>query len=129
MKYPLLLLAICGSLLSCQNTGQQELLGKWQLTATLIDIGDGQGTYAESNSGKTIEFLADGSVVCNGTLCGIGGEIGQESKGVYTLDDGKIVPEGCDPDALPIQFQLTGDELILNYSCIEACGEKYRKTQ
>ena len=129
MKYPLLLLAICGSLLSCQNTGQQELLGKWQLTATLIDIGDGQGTYAESNSGKTIEFLADGSVVCNGTLCGIGGEIGQESKGVYTLEDGKIVPEGCDPAALPIQFQLTGDELILNYSCIEACGEKYRKTQ
>lgn len=129
MKNPIFILILCLSMFSCQEKNNGPLIGTWQLTEQLIDIGDGKGTFVQSEGGKTIEFRKDGTVVSNGSLCGMGGEAGQNSTGKYSVETGEIISGNCGPGALPVKFQLKGEELILNYPCIEACGEKYRKVR
>lgn len=129
MRNPIFILILCLSMLSCQKKNGAGLLGTWQLTEQLIDIGDGKGTFAPAEAGKTIEFRKDGTVVSSGSLCSLGGEAGQQGAGKYSVETGEIISDNCGPGALPVKFQLRGEELILNYPCIEPCGEKYRKVR
>ena len=104
-----------------------ELLGKWKLIEQLSDPGDGSGVFKSVESEKTIEFMDDGTVVSNGTLCTMTIEKGQESVGTYAIGDGYIIPEGCDYSELKVFFELKDKNLILGYLCFEGCGQKFVK--
>lgn len=116
-------------MLSCQEKNDNALIGKWQLVEQLIDIGDGSGSFVPTETGKTVEFREDGTVVSSGSLCGMGGQPGQQGAGAYSVETGEITPDNCPTGQLPVKFELQDGELILYYPCIEACGEKYRKSR
>ncbi len=104
-----------------------ELLGKWKLIEQLSDPGDGSGVFKSVESEKTIEFLDNGTVISNGTLCSMNTEKGVESTGTYAIDDGYIVPKGCSFSELKVFFELKDKNLILGYQCFEGCGQKFVK--
>ena len=50
------------------NLEDASLLGDWKLVGTLIDRGDGSGTFQAVESDKVITFLSDGTFNSNGNI-------------------------------------------------------------
>ncbi|GJM34584.1 MAG: hypothetical protein DHS20C18_35850 [Saprospiraceae bacterium] len=132
MKNAIFILLAIATVLSCtpKDGGHSEndaLVGKWKLTAQLMDIGDGSGTFNPVVSEKTIEFLADGSVTSNGSLCQMTDQPEQATKGTYATNDLTISPTDCSTNGHKIFYELKNSELIISYPCIEPCRHKYVK--
>ncbi len=120
-----------GILLSCSGDGNSgadtEILGKWQLFEQLLDPGDGSGTFQAVDSELLLEFFDNGTIVSvNGSLCNIVGGPDDTSSGTFSLED-NTVSIGCTDEMITIAFQKSGSDLILNFFCIEACAQKYRR--
>ncbi|MEW7292002.1 lipocalin family protein [Aquimarina sp. 2304DJ70-9] len=120
-------------LVSCSNDDDTtvvmntDLIGKWQLIEQLVDPGDGSGTFQPVDSQLTIEFFDNGTVIStNGSLCNMFTVSQDISSGTFSLDNNTI-NIGCDDDVITIFFEKNGSELILNFICIEACAQKYKK--
>lgn len=123
MKTIPLALFLAVTFFSCSKKDEKridsELVGVWKLTEVLADPGDGSGTYHSVNSNKTIEFHSDGTLTSNGDICNM--------SGTYLLTDSTINASNCSNSTFKIRFTKVGSTLILNYPCIEPCGEKYVK--
>ncbi|WP_395062722.1 hypothetical protein [Flavobacterium sp.] len=100
-----------------------EFIGRWKLTQVLSDPGDGSGVYQNVTENKTIEFLTNGTVVANYSLCSDGNVL----TAPYFADENYILPNNCFAAGLNIHYQLEGNNLILYYPCIEACSYKFEK--
>lgn len=121
---PLLILNGCAT----ESTGAGDpLVGTWQLTEQLIDIGDGNGSYQPVESGETLVFRADGTVTANFNFCNPIDGSSQLRSGTWSLEDGTLQPD-CRPDR-PLPIALEGDVLTLRPFCIEQCGDRYRKVE
>ena len=107
-----------------ENKIDSDLVGVWKLTEVLADPGDGSGTYQGVNNDKTIEFHSNGVLTSNGGICGMTTGSNSPSSGTYSLMDSTI---SCSNSGVKIRFKKMGSTLILNYPCIEPCGEKYVK--
>ncbi|WP_136479871.1 hypothetical protein [Cognatitamlana onchidii] len=124
-----------GNNLSTDKNG--ELIGRWRLTAQLTDPGDGSGVFSAVKSDKVLEFFSDGEVKVNGSMCYMTTNTNSEQTGTFELvsdssndanHDGIIKPDTCEFGSRNIYFDFPLDGgLILWYTCIEACGEKYEK--
>ncbi len=121
------------ALASCSNDDDNtvvvntDLIGKWQLVEQLLDPGDGSGIFRPVDSQLTIEFFDNGTVIStNGSLCNMFIESQDTSSGTFSLDD-TTLNIGCGDDTITIFFQKMGPDLILNFICIEACAQKYKK--
>jgi hypothetical protein len=114
---------------SSDGLGKNSLIGKWKLIEVLADPGDGSGVFKPVDSNKTLEFFEDGFVRSNGSLCTFNIIADQESQGIYNTEDSSIIPDNCNSNfiELKINFKIEGSRLILNYFCIEACSEKYKR--
>lgn len=117
--------------ISCQNEQQEtdaDLVGKWKLTAVLMDPGDGSGTFQSVTSDKIVEFHADGTITSNGSICFPSSQISNPTSGTYSLKDSTIQSEFCMKDLpLTTRFSKKGATLIISYTCFEPCREKYEK--
>ncbi len=109
------------------NTFQNQLIGKWNLIEVYADPGDGSGTYNPVTSEKYVEFLANGTVKSNGPLCNLSIETNEGFTGTYSIVTKKISGNDCQPNPLGIRFDIVDNYLIINFPCIEGCGEKYEK--
>lgn len=98
------------------------LTGSWKLTHVLADPGDGSGTFHPVSSEKTIKFHDNGTVTSNGDLCSMSIDHNSSSDGTYSLTDSTIYHNDC-----KIYFELSANELILNFQCIEPCKAKFKK--
>ncbi|XMO85481.1 hypothetical protein AAFN75_11855 [Algibacter sp. AS12] len=115
-----------------QDTG---LIGKWKLIEQYADPGDGSGEFTPISSNRVIEFLSDGTVIINGVLCYMSGDVGDKETGTYiaitdsdTQFDGEIIPNTCNSRFARIYYTLpVSGNLILWYPCIEGCGQKFSK--
>ncbi len=115
----------------------EVLLGKWKIIETLIDPGDGSGTFQPTESDRVIEFFNNGTVIINGELCYTSSEVGAQQSGTFkfisshetdTNHDGEIKPNNCENSVAKIYFDInSNNQLILWYPCIEGCGEKFEK--
>lgn len=126
MKKLLIILFIASGLISCKSNGDtvgNALTGTYKLSETLIDIGDGSGTYNKVKSDKTIEFHKDGTVTSNGELCFMRTETKNPSSGTYSISEKTITADNCEK----LSFTLEGKTLTINYPCIEPCGAKFKK--
>ena len=119
--------SVIGVVFTSCNTEEETPtpLSQWQLIELLADPGDGSGTFQPVTSNKIIGFYDDSTLICNGNLCQLGGESTPTTSGTYSLTDSTISPTGCPVSIFPLTFEMEGDNLILNYPCIEACREKY----
>lgn len=125
---------LCLIIFSCSDDDGRkpetsEFLGKWKLTQTLFDPGDGSGVYTDvaSDDNREIEFLSNGNVVSNYSLCTSNPTSGNSFTAPYFEDNDYIVPNDCFPDGYNITYQIEGDNLILHYPCIEACAYKFTR--
>ena len=113
---------------SCATNEKNALIGKWQLTEELIDIGDGKGEFKAVNTQQFIEFMRDGTFTSTVSLCQIPANEGETGTGTYSIDENKIIPGKCaGENDRSITFETNGKELILNLLCIEPCKQKYLK--
>ena len=106
------------------NSSDFELLGTWKLIEIYSDPGDGSGDFVAISSEKTIQFNADGTLSSNANLCDIFSEPLESSAGTYSELEATISIIGCQSSST---FEIVGANLIVSYSCIEFCQEKYVK--
>lgn len=124
-KYFYLFLVATFSLSSCNTEEDPELINEWHLIEMLADPGDGSGTFQPVTSDKTILFFEDGTVTSNGSICFMGTETASGSTGTYSEANMTIDVDDCIGGHVPLNYEMDGAFLILNYPCIEACREKY----
>ncbi len=128
MKNGILYVMILTAFCSCKkNRTENALVGKWLLTETLADPGDGSGTFQAVNSSKTLTFNGDGTVTSNGSICLLSIESNTSSSGTYSTGDSTITSSDCTNSPLALTYELDGSTLIINYPCIEACKGKFEK--
>jgi len=132
MKRLIKYLLLCLIIFSCSDDNgrkseSSDILGKWKLTQTLFDPGDGSGVYVdvEANDNREIEFTNNGNVISNYSLCLDNPTTGTSFTAPYFADEDYILPNNCFPDGFNIEYQIQGESLILSYPCVEGCLFKF----
>ncbi|MHA6281496.1 hypothetical protein ACXYMT_15075 [Salinimicrobium sp. CAU 1759] len=118
-----------------QNVINPDFLGKWKLTETLQDPGDGSGVYERIDSEKTIEFFNNGTFSINGPLCGLSTSVGENIMGQvrnsnYSNNNILLSNEKCSTDNSSTEYivVIENSDLIIYYTaCVEGCAQKYQK--
>lgn len=134
MKAILFLIPIGLVLLACGKDKEPaaptsaELAGEWVLTERLIDPGNGSGTFQAVSDTKIILFNAQGDYACSGSTCTVGAS-NIPSHGTYDADSFDIFPSDCTANHGYIKYTLEADTLIISYTCLEACAEKFIKSE
>lgn len=112
---------------SCSEKKENSLIGKWKLTEQMIGIGNGIAIFQKVNSEKTIEFLKNGTLVSNGSLCTLSKNSDESEEAIYSEIKNSIILKNCESNNRDIIMEMKGADLILNYQCIEVCQQKYIK--
>lgn len=118
-----------------QNVINSDFIGKWKLTETLQDPGDGSGVYERIDSEKTIEFFNNGTFSINGPLCGLSTSVGENIMGQvrisnYSNNNILFSNEKCSTDNSSTEYivVIEDSDLIIYYTaCVEGCAQKYQK--
>ena len=96
-----------------------SLAGKWKLTETLADIGDGKAKWAAVSKDSLLvsEFKADGSISGNA----------MPGTTHYVVADSIHLNMTIEHNADPIdyRYKVSKDSLLLNPPCREACGMRF----
>lgn len=114
-------LLFCFLFASCvaPNASRQSLLGEWQLSETLIDIGDGKGTWSKASSQTSVSFFDDGKFWSDDPFF--------SKATTFELKKDSLLLRSADT-SFSYAFQKLGqDSFVLRPRCIEACGYKYVK--
>jgi hypothetical protein len=132
MKNLFFYLLIISTLVSCnKNNEDVEVIAEvatttvdnYRLIEILADPGDGSGIFQNVESEKIISFYNDGTITSNGELCFMGVESNSPSTGTYSIIDSTISTSNC----TNLNFEISGNELIINYPCFEPCRAKFLK--
>jgi hypothetical protein len=99
------------------NATRQSLLGEWQLTESLIDIGDGKGTWSKTTAETSVSFFDDGKLWSDDPFF--------SKATVYELKKDSITLSSSDTSFSYFLHKQAEDTLILRPRCIESCGYKY----
>lgn len=118
-----LLLAIAAIATACSSQKTQvatsPLTGKWQLTKTLADMGDGKAkwTFIDKDSVLITDLKNDGSIAGNA----------MPGTTKYTITDSAHLAVTIEHNAEPIdyRYKIVEDTLELNPPCREACGMRF----
>lgn len=128
LKYSALLILsilLVSNFSSCKKDKNTTIVNKWKLIEQYSDPGDGSGDFNPVESNKTIEFLDNGTVVSNGSLCNMNYDTDGQSTASYT--DSTLITHDCELDNFAIYYEIMNDNLFLWYPCIEGCAQKYTK--
>jgi len=134
----LLILAVFLFVNSCKKSESQiefdyDIIGKWKLTESFAESGDEPGTWKPSTDNKTIEFIKNGKIIVeNGSLCFGAAEI-EKAEGTFDIvatNDIQaknatyiLTVSGCDPTIA----MFDSGRLMILYTCIDGCGEKFER--
>ena len=134
----IVLLVVISSCSSDDSKSAEEgIVGKWKLMEQYSDPGDGSGDFQTINSNRVIQFLSDGTIEINGSLCFMASDVGDVETGTYVITssneadttfDGEIIPNTCSSRSARVYFDLPkSGKLVLWYPCIEGCAQKFSK--
>jgi hypothetical protein len=118
-----LLITTSGLYLSCKKDksvpAPGEIYGKWKLTETMTDPGDGSGKYIkETGEPKYLTFDKAGKIEGNGLRA--------EVLSYKILDSVKLeITYKDDPKPRIIHYKVNSETLQLNPLCIEGCGFRF----
>ncbi|MFC4210921.1 hypothetical protein ACFOWA_07000 [Pedobacter lithocola] len=120
MRKLLFAFLIATIILSCKKNTESsnEIYGKWKLTETLFDIGNGKGKYTKvTGPDKFLIFDKSGTVE---------GDVMPDIKRFRLLDSVKIELISNNY-VMPItyRYKVNGNSLTINPPCIEGCGLKF----
>jgi len=121
MKKLFLLVIVC-AVISCQKASQTEhnsLVGKWRMTESYADPGDGSGTWHPADPAHPgyLEFKTDGTLTFT-------------PYNMYSANHYKITSDSTmlfirATDTIPFRYIFSKTLLALYPPCYEGCGEKY----
>jgi len=116
----LILVFIIFSATACEKFGSESSInGKWKLSETLADPGDGSGKWVSvKKSDSYIQINADGSISGNNF---------SNYKQYRIIDDLKIEFVHQNGTSTIFNYKLSGNSLEITGGCIEACGSRYKK--
>jgi len=128
-----ILYTLLSFVVSCANKddyfdgSQGQLLSQWKLIAMYTDPGDGSGDFETVSSNKIISFYSDNVILSNGDLCIMGTNTTDGSFGTFTIGTtNTIMPSSCAAEQpFSMTFVIENSILLIYYTCIEACVEKY----
>lgn len=108
-----------------KSAGRNTIIGKWKLTESLTDIGDGKGQWAPvpPSDSTSVQFNE------NGTIESL--ESGFKAVKSYKIIDSakmELTFQNNQPK-INYRYKVQNDSLELNPPCIEACGFKYVKVE
>lgn len=126
MKKIILLAIVVFSVTACKKNARSEnssIVGKWKLSESLADPGDGSGTWqaADPLHPRYLEFKKDG------TLSISPNNIYNADHYQLTSDSTMIFLRGA--ENFPFRYHFSETILILYPPCDEPCGEKYIAVQ
>ncbi len=108
------------------NKNPASLIGKWKLTETLTDPGDGSGTFINTTIYAYIVFKNDSSLEKSNLYSA---NISFESVRYSLPNDSVIV--FIDSSGMNVlmyyKYKIDVDTLTIMGGCYEACGSKYIK--
>ena len=105
---------------SSDNKTNVSLIGKWRLTETLVDPGDGSGKWTKVNSDDYIQFTEDSTYQTNKPATGDIVKFSLPTDSTITF----IYVTG---QSSSYYYKINGNELTIMGGCYEACGSKYVK--
>jgi hypothetical protein len=119
-------------LYSCTSSTEEVALdqtevGTWQLIEILLNPGDNSGTFQPVVSAKTVTFDANGTISCRGNLCDLSTNSVTQTTGTYSRINRSIRTSNC--NQLQLTYEITANELIINYPFIETCKAKYIRVE
>jgi hypothetical protein len=118
MKRYITILLITILITGCsKNLSKTGLIGKWNLTESLMDPGDGSGQWTAPSEKTIIEFTKRGIIKYENKL----------SDNYKIINDSTMELSSSSSSTINYRYQLDGDKLFLRPPCIEACGEKYER--
>lgn len=109
------LFSSCGSKLQLA-TSTNSILGKWKLTESLIDIGDGKGTWTKAEMNHYVKFNNDSTIESN---------LYTDLKQYRLADSVTLIFVREDLSELKYRYAIKDSGLELNPPCIEACGSRF----
>ena len=124
MKRSIALIVAIAAFAACttqktNSTTTPTLVGKWKLTETLADIGDGKATWQQvsKDSALVSEFRSDGSITGNA----------MPGTTHYAIADSAHLNMTIEHNTDPIdyRYKVSKDTLLLNPPCREACGMRF----
>lgn len=102
-----------------ENDGPGEVYGKWKLTETLSDPGNGSGKYQTVKDDKYLTMDKTGKME---------GDALPELSTFKILDSVRMeVTLKNRNQTLTYRYKATANTLTLNPPCIEACGLRFRR--
>ena len=135
-RFLLFLLVTIATLTACEDDEDpmpNTIIGTWKLSSVYLDPGDSSGDFEAINSDLLIHIDTDTSYTATGSICDRAqqaADITQVFTGSIDLPAGVLRPRGClnqNPINDEVRIEFTGDELILDYQCIERCAYKFRR--
>ena len=118
MKKYILILGLAILAISCSRNlvkTKTGLVGKWKLTESLIDPGDGSGKWTAPTENTVIEFTSDGLIKYNTG----------ESDNYKIINDSLFQTSSSSSSTINYTYKVEGNKLFMRPPCIEACGERY----
>jgi hypothetical protein len=122
MKQILLLILFSFFIICCEKSKQVEnnsLVGKWKLTESFADPGDGSGDWQPADPARPsyLEFKTDGTVAIT-------------PYNIYNAEHYKITSDSTllfirSTDSIFTRYSFSKTLLTLYPPCIEGCGQKY----
>lgn len=118
---PLIMIALFISYTSCKKNsvsdGPGEVYGKWKLTETLSDPGDGSGKYIKVKEDKYLIMSRTGKME---------GDALPDLSAFKILDSLTMeVTSKTYNRTLPYRYKATANTLTLNPPCFEGCGFRF----
>lgn len=112
---------------ACSNdddANSPDLLGTWVLTETLVDPGDGSGTFQPAESYRVVTFNDNGTYTASESFCNFYFDYGTGAiNGSYTNIN--II---CDTGvSVEMPYVVENGALIISYPCNEICKAKYQR--
>ena len=102
-----------------ENDGPGEIYGRWKLTETLSDPGDGSGKYIKVKEDKYVAFDASGKIL---------GDALPDLLTFRILDSVRIeVTAKNQKQPLTYWYKVSRTKLTLNPPCIEGCGLRFER--
>lgn len=123
IRISFLLVSVLTLLLAgCERGSENRIIGEYILVETYVDPGDGNGYFQEVDSDKTLTFYADGTFRCNGNICVPTLRTDYATSGTYSSNNFTLRSAQCSE---ALNFTTFGDELVVEYTCIESCDHKF----
>ncbi len=127
-----LLLTFVFAFYGCESDDENDdkvngISGQWILIEMLADPGDGSGEFIPVESEKSISFNDDRTFVSNGDICSFSTLADNPTEGTYSESENGYTIDCDTPFPSPLNLSIDEGDLIIAFSCIEPCLQKFRR--